>query len=182
MDNLEILRTSFVALVDGMWWGLRDNTGPLSMYEGYERGFRQIGSETAEKLGGKGPNDAAKVAGQIMEAIGMKVEVDGTEVNVKECPLWNRILEKGLEFAFHVEEICWKPMLEGIGEKLDAKPKVGTSLRLNHIAMAKIEYKKAKAMKAAEKGSITKDELDQAIEKLEQDETKIASVGQYRFE
>ncbi len=182
MDNLEILRTSFVAFVDGMWWGLRDNTGPLSMYEGYEQGFRQIGSETAEKIGGKGPKDAAKVAGHIMEAIGMAVEVDGEKINVKSCPLWDRILEKGLEFAFHVEEICWKPMLEGIGEKLGAKPKVGTSLRLNHIAMAKIEYKKAKIKKAADSGSMTKDDADQAIKKIEEDETKIATGGQYSFE
>ena len=182
MESVEILRSAFVAFIDGMWWGLRDHTGPLSMYEGYERGFKQIGSETAEKIGGKGPKDAAKITGQIMESMGLTVEVDGGTVTVKECPLWNRILEKGLEFAFHIEEICWKPMLEGVSEKTGAKPKVNTSLRLNHIAKAKIDYKKAKAKKAVDSGALSKEEFDAAIKKLGEDETKIPSFGQYSFE
>ena len=53
MTDLEILRTSFAAFIDGLWWGLRENTGPLSMYEGYSSGFKQIGTEIAEKSGGK---------------------------------------------------------------------------------------------------------------------------------
>jgi hypothetical protein len=96
MSDLEILRTSFVAFVDGMWWGLRDNTGPLSMYEGYERGFKQIGQEHAEKVGGNGPDAAASMAVEIMTAMGLDVEANGPEVIVKKCPLWNRISERGL--------------------------------------------------------------------------------------
>ncbi len=182
MDNLELLRKGFVSFLDGLWWGLRDNTGPLSMYEGYENGFRQLGSEAAESIGGTGPKNAAKIAAQIMDAMGMKVEVNDQEVLVKECPLWNRILEKGLEFAFHVEEICWKPLLDGISELTGAKPKVVTSLRLNHIAKSKIDYKIGKTKKALDKGEISQDEFDKAMKSLENEAIKIPNFGQYRFE
>ncbi|TFG94855.1 hypothetical protein E4H12_14410, partial [Candidatus Thorarchaeota archaeon] len=128
MTDLEILRTSFVAFIDGLWWGLRENTGPLSMYEGYSSGFKQMGTEIAEKSGGKGAEAAAKIAGQIFSAIGIEVIVQVKTVLVKKCPIWERILERGLEFAFHIEEICWMPMLEGIGEKTGAKPEMITAL------------------------------------------------------
>ena len=182
MDSLELLRKGFVSFLDGLWWGLRDNTGPLSMYEGYTNGFHQFGSEAADSIGGKGPKDAAKIAGQIMEAIGMKTEVNDQEVHVKECPIWNRILEKGLEFAFHVEEICWGPLLDGIAEKTGTKPKVITSLRLNHIAMSKIDYKKGKMKKALDKGDLTQEEFDKSMESLKNEANKIPNFGQYRFE
>ena len=182
MSDLEILRTSFVAFVDGMWWGLRDNTGPLSMYDGYERGFKQIGQEHAEKVGGKGPEAAAGIAVEIMSAMGLNVEANGAEIIVKECPLWNRINEKGLEFAFHIEEICWIPMLEGIGEKTGAKPAMESALRLNAIAKAKIEYKTGKVKAAHDKGAISQEEFDKENTKLSIEATKIPEVGRYRFE
>ncbi|MDF1538344.1 MAG: hypothetical protein P1Q69_05530 [Candidatus Thorarchaeota archaeon] len=182
MSELEILQNGFVAFLDGLWWGLRDNTGPLSMYEGYERGFRQFGSEQAERDGGNGAEAAAGIASKIMNAIGMKTEVNGSEVSVKECPVWNRILEKGLEFAFHVEEICWTPLLEGIGEKTGVKPVMLSSLRLNHIAKAKIDYKKNKAKGALEKGAIVQEDFDRQDTKLSLEATQIPKVGKYRFE
>ena len=48
MSQLDILRKGFIAFLDGLWWGLRDNVGPLSMYEGYARGFQLMGAEKAE--------------------------------------------------------------------------------------------------------------------------------------
>ena len=51
MTDLDVLRTGFVAFIDGLWWGLRENTGPLSMYEGYGNGFKQMGKEIAEAKG-----------------------------------------------------------------------------------------------------------------------------------
>lgn len=182
MRELEILQNGFVAFLDGLWWGLRDNTGPLSMYEGYEKGFRQFGSEQAERDGGNGAEAAAEIASKVMNSIGMKTEVNGSEITVKECPVWNRILEKGLEFAFHVEEICWKPMLEGIGEKIGAKPIVVSSLRLNHISQTKMDYKKSKVKAALEKGAISQEDFDKQDAKLSLDATKILTVGKYRFE
>ncbi len=182
MDNLQLLRQSFVAFVDGLWWGLRDNTGPLSMYDGYERGFKQMGIEAAEAIGGSGPEGAAKICGSVMGAIGLKVEISGSEISVTECPLWNRILERGLEFAFHIEEICWKPLLEGIAEKTGTKAQVVTSLRLNHIAKAKIDYKKGKMQRALDSGNISKEEYDKAISSLEANGTKIPKLGKYKFE
>ncbi len=182
MSDLDILRAGFVAFIDGLWWGLRDNTGPLSMYEGYERGFKQIGLEHAEKVGGNGPNAAASIAAEIMTAMGLDVEAKGSEVIVKDCPLWNRINERGLEFSFHIEKICWMPMLEGIGEKTGTKPVVISALRLNAIARAKIDYKTSKAKAALDKGVISQEEFDKENTKLSSEATKIPEVGQYKFE
>jgi len=181
MNELETLRTSFVALLDGMWWGLRDNTGPLSMYEGYARGFKQMGLEIAEKAGGNGALTAAAIAGQLFGAIGLDVVVDEKTILVKKCPVWNRILERGLEFAFHVEEICWMPMLEGIGEKTGAKPEMESSLRLAHIESAKFQYKKGKVKAALEKGQITKEEYDKEIVMLDQGIENAPTLGRYHF-
>jgi hypothetical protein len=181
MSDLEILRTSFVAFIDGLWWGLRENTGPLSMYEGYSGGFKQIGSEIAEKSGGKGPEAAAKIAGEIFTAIGLEVSVQVKTIMVKKCPIWNRILERGLEFAFHVEEICWMPMLEGIGEKVGAIPEMITALRLAHIESTKVEYKKGKAKAALDGGHLTEQEYNKEIVKLDQMLKTIPKFGQYVF-
>lgn len=181
MGNLETLRTSFIALLDGLWWGLRGNTGPLSMYEGYARGFQQMGLEVAEKAGGKGALAAAKIAGQLFDAIGLDVAVDENTITVKKCPVLYRILERGLEYAFHIEEICWMPMLEGIGEKTGAKPEMDSALRLVHNAMASAEYKKGKAKAALDKGQITNEEYDKEIVMLEQRIENAPKFGLYRF-
>ena len=181
MTDLEILRTSFVAFIDGLWWGLRENTGPLSMYEGYSSGFKQMGTEIAEKSGGKGAEAAAKIAGQIFSAIGIEVIVQVKTVLVKKCPIWERILERGLEFAFHIEEICWMPMLEGIGEKTGAKPEMITALRLAHIESAKVEYKKEKAKKSLDSNQLTEQEYNKEITKLDQKLKTIPKFGQYVF-
>ena len=182
MSELETLRTSFVALLDGIWWGLRNNTGPLSMYEGYARGFKQMGLEVAEKSEGKGPKTAAEIAGHLFGAIGLDVEVNEKKVLVKSCPVWDRILERGLEYAFHVEEICWKPMLEGIGEKVGAKPVMESSLRLIHIERSKVDYKKGKAKTALEKGQIKKEEYENQIVMLEKSIESVQDYGVYRFD
>ncbi|MGY5859675.1 MAG: hypothetical protein RTU63_09915 [Candidatus Thorarchaeota archaeon] len=181
MTDVEILRTSFIALIEGLWWGLRENTGPLSMHEGYSSGFKQMGAEIAEKSGGKGPEDAAKVAGQLFEALGLEVAVQVKTIMVKKCPILERILERGLEFSFHIEEICWMPMLEGIGEKLGAKPEMNTALRLIQIGRAKVEYKKGKAQTALDAGDISEKEFNKEIAKLDQSLKTIPKFGQYMF-
>ncbi|MGY5870937.1 MAG: hypothetical protein RTV72_01690 [Candidatus Thorarchaeota archaeon] len=181
MTDVEILRTAFVAFIDGLWWGLRENTGPLSMYEGYSGGFKQMGREIAEKSGGKGPEAAAKIAGQIFETIGLEVTVQVKTIIVKKCPILDRIIERGLEFAFHVEEICWMPLLEGIGEKVGAKPEMVTALRLVHIESAKVEYKKGKAKEALDSGQTTEQEYNKEIAKLDQSLKTKPKFGQYVF-
>jgi len=182
MNDLEILRKGFVAFIDGLWWGLRDNTGALSMYEGYSGGFRQMGKEIAEMIGGKGPEKAAEIGAEILQAIGLNVETIKKGIIIKSCPVWNRILERGLEFSFHVEEICWMPLLEGIGEITNSKPIFDTSLRLIHIENKKVEYKKARTKAAFEKGNITEEDFDKQIVILEKSLESIAKHGQYRFE
>ena len=181
MSELETLQTSFIALLDGLWWGLRDNTGPLSMYEGYARGFKQMGLEIAEKNGGSGSLAAAEIAGQLFSAIGLDVTVDEKTIIVKKCPVWNRILERGLEYAFHVDEICWMPMLEGIGEKTGAKPEMESALRLAHIENVKFHYKKGKVKAALDKGQITQEEYDKEIVMLDKSIENTQTLGLYRF-
>ncbi len=182
MSDVEILRTGFIAFLDGLWWGLRDSTGALSMYEGYAGGFKQMGTELAEAAGGKGANDAASVAGNIFKAIGLEVEVEKNTIKVKTCPLWNRILERGLEYAFHIETICWGPLLVGIGEKLGASPSVESSLRLIHHAKSKADHKKKKAQTMLENGTITQDEFDKQVKEQETVLENISEFGIYRFE
>ena len=181
MNELETLQTGFVAFMDGLWWGLRNNTGPLSMYEGYAKGFKQIGLEVAEKEGGKGADAAAEIASKIFTSIGLDVAVDEKSIIVKKCPVWNRILERGLEFAFHVEEICWMPMLKGIGEKTGARPEMETSLRLAHIESAKFFHKKKKAKAAFDSGNMTKEEYDKQIVMLDKSIENAPTLGLYRF-
>ena len=181
MSGLDILQTGFIAFIDGLWWGLRENTGPLSMYDGYRGGFKQMGEEIAAKLGGKGPEAAAKIAGQIFETIGLDVEVQVKTIMLKKCPVLDRIVERGLEFAFHIEDICWLPMLQGIGEQVGATPEMITELRLIHIERAKVDYKKGKAQKSLDDGRISEKEYEKEIAKLEQSLKTIPKFGQYVF-
>jgi hypothetical protein len=182
MEELETLRSGFVAFLDGLWWGLRDSVGPLSMYEGYSQGFRQLGLEAADRIGGTGPEKAAIIAAQVLKAIGLEVEHNDKEIIVKSCPIWNRIVERGLEYSFHVEEICWKPLFEGIGEKTGAKPIMENSLRLTHVGKARIEYKRSKARAAKDKGSISTEEYEKQLKVLDQALAEIDNVGRYRFD
>jgi hypothetical protein len=181
MAELTVLQNGFIAFLDGLWWGLRDNVGALSMYEGYANGFRQMGQEAAERNGGKGIEAAVKVAMELFESIGLVVENTSSEIHTKSCPLWDRILERGLEYSFHIEEICWKPMLEGIAEKTGISVIVESSLRTAYVSRSKIEYKKKKAKIALEKGTITKDEYEQQIANLEDSLKGLQSTGRYRF-
>jgi hypothetical protein len=182
MNELETLRNGFVAFIDGLWWGLRDTVGALSMYEGYAGGFKQMGKEAAERAGAKGAEDAAKTAVDVLNAIGLEVAQDEKEIIVKSCPLWNRILERGLEYAFHVEEICWKPLLAGIGEIARAKPKMESALRLLYLEKAKADYKKGKAKTALEKGTISKEEYENQVAQLEQVLENLPIEGRYKFD
>jgi len=125
---------------------------------------------------------AAEIAGKIFGAMGLDVEVAKNEIIIKSCPIWNRILERGLEFSFHVEEICWMPLLEGIGERIGATPIFDSSLRLIHIEHTKIDHKKARAKIAFEKGDISKEDYDKQIVILEKSLESTAKYGHYRFE
>ncbi|MGY5853770.1 MAG: hypothetical protein RTU92_09410 [Candidatus Thorarchaeota archaeon] len=181
MSEGNLLKIGFVAFLDGLWWGLRENTGALSMYEGYEGGFKQMGSELAENMGGSGPERAAEIASSIFAAIGLEVEQEGKEIHVKSCPLWDRVLEKGLEFSLHIEKICWKPLLEGIGEKTGCNAVVDFSLRLAHIARSRIKHKTGKAKANLEKGAITQKEYESQVKVLEDDLKELPEIGRYRF-
>ncbi|UCE10273.1 MAG: hypothetical protein JSW61_15085 [Candidatus Thorarchaeota archaeon] len=182
MTGLELLQRGFVSFFDGLWWGLRDTVGALSMNEGYSRGFRQMGIETAERVGGSGPKEAANIACDLLKAIGLDAQQNGTEILISSCPLWDRILERGLEYSLHIEEICWIPMLEGIAEKTGTKAFKDQSLRLAYVEKAGVEYKKKKAETAREKGFITDDDYNAQIASLDEKYKQIEEKGHYRFE
>lgn len=182
MSELETLRNGFVAFIDGLWWGLRDSVGALSMYEGFAGGFKQMGLEEARRASAKGAEAASGTAFKLFSAIGLKAKHEGKTIIIESCPLWNRILDRGLEYAFHIEEICWKPMLEGIGEVAGAKPYIESALRIIHLEKAKIDYKKGKARAALEKGALSKEEYDIQVASLEQALEKTPKVGRYRFD
>ncbi len=181
MDELTTVRNSFVAFIDGLWWGLRDNVGALSMYEGYANGFKQIGREISKQSDGKGAEGAAHAAATLMRALGLEAESDGTEIIVKECPFWNRIVEQGLEYSFHIEEICWMPLLKGIGENFGVTPTMKSSLRLNYVARGKNEYKKSKVSKALKAGKVSKDGYEKTIEELDRNMKDIPEYGRYQY-
>ena len=101
---------------------------------------------------------------------------------MKSCPLWDRILERGLEYSLHIEKICWKPLLEGIGEKTGCKVVIDSSLRLIHNARSRIEYKTGKAKVELEKGTITQKEYERQLKELDEDLKKVPEFGRYRFE
>ena len=181
MSDLNFLRAGFIAFIDGMWWGLRDTVGPLSMYEGYAGGFKQMGLEAAERDGGRGAESAAKIATEVLKLIGLEVEQREKELVISKCPLWERILERGLEYSFHVEEICWKPLFEGIAEKTGSKVQMASSLRMNYLEGVKIEYKKGKAKAALDRGALSKEEFNTQVATLDEGKAKIPEFGLYRF-
>lgn len=182
MSELEILRKGFVAFLDGLWWSLRNNVGALSIYEGYIGGFKQLGQEAAEIAGAKGPEGAARTAAETLRAIGLEVDQKGKEIEIKSCPLWNRILQRGLEYAFHIEEICYTPLLTGIGQKAGTKPVLVSSLREAYLEKAKLQYKQERAKSSLEKGEISQAEYNKQRDMLEQSMAKLPRTGRYRFE
>ncbi|MBD3159015.1 MAG: hypothetical protein GF309_09525 [Candidatus Lokiarchaeota archaeon] len=181
MSDLDRLQEVFTVFLDGLWWGLRDNVGALSMYEGYSNGFRLIGVQAAQDQGVKGVEEATALAANIMKAIGLNLEVEGSEIRVDSCPIWDRIKEQGLEYSFHIEEICWKPLLEAIAEEAGVKAFVDSSLRQIHVKRGKIEYKRSKLQRKLEEGSIAQKEHDEALAQLDKQLDSIPEKGRYRF-
>jgi hypothetical protein len=182
MSELEILRKGFIAFLDGLWWSLRNTVGALSMYEGYIGGFKQLGQEAAEKAAVRGPEGAARTAAETLRAIGLEVDQKGKEIEIKSCPLWNRIIQRGLEYAFHIEEICYTPLLDGIGQKAGAKPVLVSSLRDAYLEKAKLQYKLERAKSSSVKGEISQAEYNKQRDMLEQSIAKLPRTGRYRFE
>jgi len=182
VTELDILRKGFIAFLEGLWWSLRNTVGALSMYEGYMGGFKQLGLEAADRTAAKGPEAAARTAAETLRAIGLDVEQKGKEIEIRSCPLWNRIIQRGLEYAFHIEEICYTPLLTGIGEKAGAKPVMIASLRTAHLEKAKLQYKLENAKSSLDKDQISQAEYNKQRDMLEQSMAKLPKTGRYRFE
>ncbi|MEM2142819.1 MAG: hypothetical protein QXS20_03495 [Candidatus Thorarchaeota archaeon] len=182
MSELELVRKSFIAFLDGLWWGLRDTVGALSMHEGYARGFRQIGIEAAERSSPRGPEAAAKTAAELMRALGLDARQEGHKITVHSCPLTDRIIERGLEYAFRIDEICWLPMMQAIGERAGAVPSCKHSLSSLYLERQRLDYKIEKAKASFEAGKLSRDEFEREMSGLEKAKNGLPDHGEYVFE
>jgi len=152
--------------MDELWWSMRDRVGALSMIECLANSWQAAGREVGEMLRREGasPSDAARL---ILEMLGKKVDSGGDTLQVSSCPLWDRILEKGLEYAFRCEEFACTPLMKGLVETLGGKDaKVELSLRQVHVERAKLKYKLSKL--AAAEGPEVKEMRDELERKLSQ--------------
>jgi hypothetical protein len=167
-EALPALQKFLVAWMDELWWSMRDRVGALSIIEclqnSWRAGGREIG-ETAKRQGLSAP--AAMEA--VLAMLGREAQVQGNTVRVLACPLWNRIKERGLEYAFHCEEFATAPLLTGLKDALGlSEVKVETSLRLAHLDRAKLEYKLSQLKGTVSDASTKKQraELEEQLKRL----------------
>jgi hypothetical protein len=101
--------------------------------------------------------------------LGREVQRQGDTIRVISCPLWNRIKERGLEYAYHCEEFASAPLLAGLKDALGLhEVKVETSLRLAHLERARLEYKLSQLKGAASNDSAAKKQRTELEEQLKQ--------------
>ena len=144
MDQLSLMQRFVIAWMDELWWSMRDRVGALSIIECLQNSWRAAGREVGEFLQQEGlsPTAAAKM---MFEVLGRKVSTKNGELLVSSCPFWNRIKERGLEYALRCEEFTCAPLLEGLKEAMKAEEaRVDISIRQVHVERAKLEYKLSK--------------------------------------
>jgi len=141
MEALPALQKLLVAWMDELWWSMRDRVGALSIIECLQNSWRAGGREIGEIAKQQGLSSTATVEA-VLSMLGREVQLQGNTIRVLACPLWNRIKERGLEYAFHCEEFASAPLLAGLKDALGLREvKVETSLRLAYLERAKLEYK-----------------------------------------
>ncbi len=144
METLDTFQKFFVSWLDELWWSMRDRVGALSIIECFVNSWKAGGTTIGKQTKHKGQNivESIQTAHKIL---GRTTSVSENTIFVSSCPFWNRIKEKGLEYALHCEEFLCAPLLDGIREALSAKEtQVETSLRLAYITRARLEYKISK--------------------------------------
>ncbi len=149
--------------MDQLWWSMRDRVGALSMIECWVESWRAASIEISKlaQVDGLTPQETAE---KILEMLGKTVQVQGNTIHITKCPIWDRIKERGLEYAYRCEEFACTPLLQATGA---SEVSVETSLRLMHLERARLEYKIAKTGKAATSDSkAEREKLEKELKRL----------------
>ena len=153
--------------MDQLWWSMRDRVGALSMIECWVESWHAASIEIS-KLARADGLTSQETAAKILEILGKTVQVEGNTLRITQCPIWDQIKERGLEYAYRCEEFACTPLLRGLKETTGAsETTVETSLRLMHIERAKLEYKLSKIRKAATSDSKTqREKLEKELKRI----------------
>ena len=168
IEALPALQKFLVAWMDELWWSMRDRVGALSIIECLQNSWRTGGREIGEVTKRQGLSAPAAVEAAL-SMLGRETRVQGTTIRVLACPLWSRLKERGLEYAFHCEEFASAPLLTGLKEALGLREvKVETSLRLAYLERARLEYKLSQLKGTASDASAKKEraELEEQLKRL----------------
>ena len=168
MEALPSLQKFVVAWMDELWWSMRDRVGALSIIECLQNSWRTGGREIGMLAKQQGL-PAATAVESVLSMLGREVQRQDDTIRVLACPLWNRIKERGLEYAFHCEEFASAPLLAGLKDALGLREvKVETSLRLAYLDRAKLEYKLSQLKAAASGDAGAKKQRAELEEQLKQ--------------
>jgi hypothetical protein len=176
MDDLNTLQKFVVTWMDELWWSMRDRVGALSMIECLSNSWRAAGREAGE-LARRSGLTSEEATARILSILGRDASaIDGT-VKVTKCPLWDRICEGSLEYAFKCEEFTCAPLLAGLKEGLGAREMtVETSMRINHVNRARLEYKISKLKSADTSDPLVKEQYSELEKQLGQLSTNSACI------
>jgi len=167
MDSLKTLQKFVVTWMDELWWSMRDRVGALSMIECLSNSWQAAGREFGELARNNGLTSVETTA-KILSILGRNATVEDGTVKVTKCPLWDRIREGKLEYAFKCEDFTCAPFLAGIKEGIGAKKTaVKTSMRLLHVEQARLEYKISKLESVGASDSAVKAQLADLEKQLE---------------
>ncbi len=167
MDSLTALQKFFTSWMDQLWWSMRDLVGALSMIECWVDSWHAASVEISKlaRADGLAPKETAA---KTFEILGKTVKIEGNTLCITQCPIWDRIKERGLEYAYRCEEFACAPLLQGFKEAMGVtEATVETSLRLMHLERARLEYKLAKTGKAQTSDSKTqREQLEKELKQL----------------
>ena len=163
MNSLTTLQKFFTSFCDQLWWSMRDRVGALSMIDCWIESW-QAASKEISKLAKADCLTSQETAEKTLEMLGKTIQVKGNIINVTKCPIWDRIKERGLEYAYRCEEFACTPLLQAIG---GSKTSVETSLRLTHLERTRLEYKISKIEKTTTSESkAEREKLEKELKQL----------------
>ena len=182
MSDPGTLRKTFTAFIDGLLSSPSRSLGDRSWIDRHSSIFRQIGQGAAVRAEAKGAEAAAHTSAEALRAMGFDVEQRGKEVVIKSSPAWEKILDRGLEYAAHVQEVCWTPLLKGISERAGARVRAVTSLSLASMEKTELEYNLKRAKQDRDNGAISIAEYYKQRDALERSIAGLPKTGHYEFE
>jgi len=182
MSDPVTLRKTFTAFIDGLLSSPGRSLGNRSWSDRNSSTFRQIGQGAAVKSEARGAEAAAHTAAETLRAMGFEAEQRGKQVVIKSCPAWERVLDRGFEYAAQVQEVCWTPLLKGISERAGAMVRAVTSLSLASMEKTELEYKLKRAKQDRDNGAISIAEYYKQRDALERSIAGLPKTGHYEFE